>query len=331
MPQILVTGATGFLGSVLTRILVERGESVRVYRRETSSLDLLGGIERAVEHSVGDVLDPIALMDALSGVDQVYHAAAWVTFEGRTERTRLMRTNVDGTGTVVNAALRAGVDRFVHVSSMAAFGRPELPDGIIDESCEWQRSKINTTYAHSKYLSELEVRRGVAEGLDAVIVNPALMFGIGRPGSNTRRIVDRIRTGRLPAIPAGGTNVVDVVDVADGAIRAMAKGKTGERYFLGSQNLGWAEILDELASALGAQLPRLNLSPRPALALAYATEALAFVTRSKPLITRETARSASRTYRYSNRKARDELGWDPRPFEDTARRISEALRSNGRE
>lgn len=330
MSDVLVTGATGFLGSVLTRMLVERGERVRIYRRESSSLDLLDRCDRAVEHTIGDLLDPIALADALTGVSRVYHAAARVSFEGSADRAPLMRTNVDGTATIVNAALRAGVDRLVHVSSMAAFGRPDHPDGIIDEDCEWQRSKTNSTYAHSKYLAELEIQRGVAEGLDAVIVNPALMFGVGRPGTNTRRIIDRVRSESLPAIPSGGTNVVDVEDVADGMLRAMHRGTAGERYFLGSENLGWHEILDELAAALGSRPPRLKLSRRPALALAYASEAVAFVTRSKPLITRETARSASRTYRYSNRKAKAELGWEPRSFAETARRISIALQTNGR-
>lgn len=323
MSLVLVTGATGFLGSVLTRRLIRRGESVRIYRREQSSMDLLDGVERRVEHAVGDILDPIALQDALTGVEFVYHAAARVSFGGRSERRRLMKVNVDGTSAVVNAALTNGVRRLVHVSSMAAFGRPDRPDGIIDEESEWQRSKVNSLYAQSKYLSELEIHRGIAEGLESVIANPALIFGLGRPGDNTRRIIDKIRTGTMPAIPAGGTNVVDVDDVADGLIRAMEHGRCGERYFFGSENLSWDEIIGELAGAFDAQPPRLKLGPLPALALAYASEAVAFLTRTRPIITRETARAASRTYRYSSAKARRELDWQPRPFRETARRIAE--------
>lgn len=325
MSLVLVTGATGFLGSVLTRKLVAQDLVVRVIRRETSSMDLLDGVEQRVEQVVGDIRDPAALDAAFDGVSYVYHAAARVGFGGRRERQAMMRVNVDGTAAVINAALRHDVERLVHVSSMAAFGRPDRPDGVIDERSEWQRSRANSVYAHSKYLSELEVHRGIAEGLDAVIANPSLIFGAGRTGDNTRRIIERVRTGTLPAVPSGGTNVVDVLDVAEALILAMGRGRSGERYFLGSENLSWRTIIDELARAFDVDPPRLQLAPLPALGLAYASEALAFVTGAGPLITRETARVASRTYRYSNRKARRELGWNPRPFSVTARRIADEI------
>lgn len=323
--MILVTGGTGALGSTLTRRLVSAGSEVRIYRRQTSSLDLLEGIAGSVRHAIGDVTDPVALEDAMTGVEEVYHAAAHIGFGGRREREILFRVNVDGTAAVVNAALRAGVRRFVHTSSMAAFGRPDRPEGLIDEESEWQRSRVNSTYAYTKYLSELEVRRGIAEGLDAVIVNPALIFGAGRAGENTRRIVDRIRTESLPASASGGTNVVDVEDVADGMIRAMRQGRAGERYFLGSENLRWREIIRILAEAFRVEPPRWTLPAAPAMALAYGSEAIALVLRTEPLITRETARSASRFYRYSNRKAVEELGCTFRPFSETAQRIAREL------
>ena len=127
---------------------------------------------------------------------------------------------------VVNAALARGVERLVHTSSVAAFGRTENAEHVIDETSEWQRSRLNTEYARSKYLAEREVHRGVAEGLDAVMVNPALVFGVGRPGENTRQIAERVRDRKLPAVPSGGTNVVDVRDVADGHVRAMVRDGT---------------------------------------------------------------------------------------------------------
>ena len=323
--MVLVTGATGLLGSTLVRRLLEKGRQVRIFRRETSTLDLLEGVSHAVDHFTGEIDDPLALMEAMTGVEEVYHAAAFIGFGGGRERQQLFRVNVDGTAAVVNTALAAGVRRLVHTSSMAAFGRPDRPDGIIDETMEWQRSKANSTYAYTKYLSEMEVRRGLAEGLDAVIVNPALIFGVGRPDDNTRRIVDRIRTERLPAMSSGGTNVVDVEDVADGMMRAMERGRTGERYFLGSENLSWKSIIRTFAAAFDVRPPKFTLSARPATALAYASEAAAFVLRTQPLITRETARSASRFYRYSNRKAVEELGCSFRPFRETAERIARAV------
>lgn len=325
MANVLVTGATGFIGSELTRQLVAQGEAVRILRRPASALDLLGDTATQVEHAVGDVTDPASLVQAMEGIRRVYHAAAYVGFEGRSDRERLHHVNVTGTAHVVNAALKTGVERLVHTSSMAAFGRPEKAEGMLNETAEWHRSRVNTEYAYSKYLAELEVYRGVAEGLDAVMVNPALVFGVGRPEENTRQIAEKVRDRRLPAIPTGGTNVVDVKDVAAGHILAMQHGRTGERYFLGSENLSWRTIIHTLAEAFGVPPPRLTLPPGPAMAVALLSEGFAFVTRTRPLITRETARSAARFYRYDNRKAREELGCSFRPFRETAERMAEAL------
>ncbi len=325
MPKVLVTGATGLLGSALTRHLVRSGADVRILRRETSRLDAIEDVVLSVEYAIGDLSDSVALRDAMAGIDFVYHTAAYISLGGRSDRDALMRVNVDGTARVVDAALETGIRRLVHTSSMAAFGRPERTDVIIDEQSEWHRSRANSVYARSKYLSELQVHRGIAEGLDAVIVNPALIFGIGRAGDNTRRLVDRVREERLPAIPCGGTNVVDVLDVVEGMTRSMECGRTGERYFLGSENLSWKHIIQTLSRAFGVQPPRRTLPRTPAMMLAYASEAFSALTRSRPQITRETARNASRFYQYSNRKAVEELGCTFRPFADTAQRLAALL------
>lgn len=321
----LVTGATGFIGSELVGQLLATGTEVRILRRATSRLDLLGDAVDKVEHAIGDVTDPGSLLRAMRGVHRVYHTAAFVGFGGKKDHAALARVNVGGTANVVNAALKAGVERLVHTSSIAAFGRPEHEAGILDETAVWHASRVNTAYAVSKHEAELEVYRGLAEGLDAVMVNPALVFGIGRPGENTREMAEKLRDGKIPAVPVGGTNVVDVRDVAAGHIAAMHHGATGERYFLGSENLYWRTIFDTLAEALGVEPPRRTLSPTPALALATASEAVAFLTRTRPLITREIARSAARFYTYSNQKAIDHLGCTFRPFRETARWMAQTL------
>ena len=321
----LVTGATGFIGSELTRQLLQQGANVRILHRATSRLDLLGEAAHHVEHALGDVTDPPSLHKAMDGVDRVYHAAAYVGLGGRRDRAQLHQVNVYGTACVVNAALEAGVERLVHTSSIAALGRPEQPQGSIDETAEWRASPTNTAYAISKHEAELEVYRGIAEGLDAVLVNPSLVFGVGRPGENTRRIAERIRDGKIPATPTGGTCVVDVEDVAAGHLRAMRYGKTGERYLLGGDNLSWKTIFETLAEAFGVAPPRRMMPPGVAMTLATLAEAAAFVTRRPASFTRKMARSTARVYTYDNRKAIEELGCAFRPFADTARRIAQAI------
>lgn len=322
MAEVLVTGATGLLGSTLTRRLVASDENVRILRRASSRLDLIADFSHRCEHVIGDLNDIPSLTRAVDGVEVVYHAAARVSLGGRREREHLMRVNVDGTAALVNASIRAGIRRFVHTSSMAAFGRSDRPDGVITEDAEWYRSKANSAYARSKYLSELEIHRGIAEGLDAVIVNPSLIFGVGYGGENTMRLVERVQRERLPAIPTGGTNVVDVLDVADGMVLAMRHGETGERYFLGSENLAWKQIIHTLANAFGCRPPQWTLPRRPAVALACLTETWALATGTAPLLTRANARSMARVYEYSNRKAVEELGCSFRPFTSTAARLA---------
>lgn len=331
--MLLVTGATGFLGATLVHQLVTAGASVRILRRTTSRLDLLGDTAGAVEHAIGDVTDRASLEAALDGIDGVYHAAAYVGFGGAKDADQLHRVNVRGTAHVADAARVADVGRLVHVSSIAALGRSEAhagPGGTpIDETATWTPSKLNTAYAESKYLAELEVQRAIAEGLDAVLVNPAVIFGPGRPGENTMQIVEQVRDRKLPAVPSGGTCVVDVEDVASGMRRAMADGATGERYIFGGENLSWRALIDTLAAALGVPAPTRTLPPRLALAAATLMEAGSFVTRRHSNITRESVRMASRSFRYSNAKARADLGCTFRPFAATAARIASVVASPG--
>lgn len=324
--SILVTGATGFIGSELVRQLLDKGEAVRILRRRTAKMDLLGEAAGRVEHAEGDVTDVFSVQEAMQGITHVYHTAGYIGFGGKREREQLYRVNVAGTANVVNVALEAGVQRLVHTSSMAAFGRPMQPTDVIDETSQWTPSRANSAYAQSKYEGELEVFRAIHEGLDAVIVNPALVFGVGRKSENTRQIAERIRDQRLPGIPTGGTNVVDVRDVAAGHIAAMERGRTGERYFLGAENLSYDTIIRMFANAFGVPPPKRVVRPRPALFLATLIEFASRLTGSHAVLTRETVRNASTFYRYDNRKAVQELGLQFRPFEETVRWMAGALR-----
>lgn len=322
----LVTGATGLLGSTLTHQLLADGRDVRILHRSTSSFDLLGGASDRVERVTGDLTDARSVCRAMHGAQHVYHTAALIENQGNADQ--LYRVNVGGTANVVNAALEAGVRRLVHTSSIATLGLPDDASQTVavDEASPWRPTARDSAYARSKYKAELEVHRGIAEGLDAVIVNPSLIFGAGRPGTNTRRIVDAVRSGWLPGVPVGGTNVADVRDVAAGLRRAMARGTTGERYILGGENRSWHAIVATLADALGVDSPRRTIPPGVLITAGWLAEGAALLTGTTPRFSRALARSASRMRRYDNSKAIAQLGCSFRPFTETARRIARKLR-----
>ncbi len=324
--KVLVTGSTGFVGSVLTRQLVDQGADVRIFRRDTSSLNLLGAVADEVDHAVGNITHARSLYDAMTDVDRVYHVAGKVSFDPRDDEA-LRRINADGTANVVNAALEADVDRLVHTSSIAALGRPPASETRIDETTPWEGGVHRSAYARSKRRAEMEVHRGIAEGLDAVIVNPAVIFGVGGPDTNTRRIVDAVRSGWMIAVPPGGTNVVDVKDVAAGHRAAMTNGESGRRYILGGDNRSWQSIAAALATTFGRKPPQYTIPGSVLRTGAVVAEAISMVTRTRPLLPRSIARTASCTYRFDSTRAQEELGCTFRSFDDTAARIAKALTS----
>lgn len=283
------------------------------------------GSVKGVEIVEGDILDPDAVEAAVKGVNEVYHCAAFVGFGGKAEVPRMMEVNVGGTATVLEAARRAGVRRVVHTSSIAALGRSATTTGCLNEGAVWTESPLNTAYAQSKHLAELEVHRAIAEGLDAVMVNPSLIMGPGRSGENTTLVAERVRDGKVPAIPSGATNVVDVEDAALGHIVAMERGVTGERYILASENLQWETIIRTLAEGFGVDPPKRRVSMRTAWWLGAMSEVVGTIIRRPPLMTRETARVTGHHSCYENERARVELGLTFRPFQETAMRLVAAL------
>ncbi len=234
--KILVTGSTGFIGGALCQALVAQGgHSVRAFHRVNSSLRLLEGLP--VEHAIGDLTQPATLTAAMEGIEAVFHAAAWM---GDSEPGRLYAVTVEGTRAVLRAARQAGVRRLVHTSSVAALGVPP-PHRVtlMDETHTWNIRPEQYPYGYAKYLAELEIQKEVAQGLDAVIVNPALVLGAGDIHRGSTSILLKVAQRKVGVTMEGGLNVVHIQDVVNGHLKALECGQTGERYILGGQNLSY--------------------------------------------------------------------------------------------
>jgi dihydroflavonol-4-reductase len=309
----LVTGASGFVGSSVARLLVAAGRSVRVLMRPSSDRRNIAGLD--VESCEGSLEDGASLVAALDGCAELYHVAAdyrlWVP-----DPAAMFRANVDGTRTLMEAALAAGVNRIVYTSSVATLGI--VPGGIADETTPSAYADMIGPYKQSKFLAEIEVNRLVAtHGLPAVIVNPSTPVGPRdiKPTPTGRMIVEAA-TGKMPAFVDTGLNLVHVEDVAAAHLLAAEKGRVGERYILGGENLSLARILAEVAALSGRKLPTIQLPIAPLFPLAFAAEALARVTGKEPFVTLDGLRMARKTMFFSSDKAMRELGYAPRPVRE---------------
>jgi dihydroflavonol-4-reductase len=259
--KILVTGSTGFIGSHLCKALVEQGHAVRAFHRPNSPLTGLQGLE--LEHSMGDITHPEELTEAMRGVESVFHTAAFV---GRRDPRLIYQISVDGTRNVLEAARRAGVRRVVHTSSVAALGVPLEQDHRkseplmpMNENHSWNIPAGRWPYGYHKHLAELEVQKAVAAGLEAVIVNPALVVGAGDLNRIAGDSVIRTAKGGIPVVIKGGLSVIHIADVVHGHLAALEHGKPGERYILGSENLTHVQYLQMIAEAAGVRAPALVL------------------------------------------------------------------------
>ncbi len=306
----LVTGATGFVGSNVAATLAARGDRVRVLRRSTSRLDALEGVP--VEHCVGDILDPDSLAAAVQGCEVVFHSAAMSQY-WRIGRETIYQVNVQGTRNVMQAALKAGVERVVHTSSVAALGYS--PKGRpIDESHTFPAELSWFPYGHSKHLAELEVQKAVDQGLPAVIINPTIIIGPRDINFVSGSLLRASVKGQLRVVPPGGSNVVHSDDVVAAHLAAAESGRPGERYIVGGENLSHWDAAVVIASVTGGARPLLVL-PRWILpALARLVDALNQLTSQPPLVTGEQIRLGGETFYVDSSKAIRELGLRPAPF-----------------
>jgi dihydroflavonol-4-reductase len=308
---VLITGAAGFIGSAVARAAAAQGYRVRVLVRASSPRDNLAGLDAEVFEA--DMRDQAAVEQALAGVRCLLHVAADYRLWAR-DPEEIVRNNLAGTAAVMRAALAARVERVVYTSSVATLRvGPATVESREDEPLAPQEAI--GAYKRSKILAERLVERMVLEdNLPAVIVNPSTPIGPRdlRP-TPTGRIIVEAASGRMPAYVETGLNVVDVADVAEGHLLALAQGRVGERYILGGENLMLRELLGEIALLAGRRAPRLRLPVAPLIPLAHAAEAMARLSGHEPFLTVDGLRMSRNRMFFSSAKAGRELGYRPRP------------------
>jgi dihydroflavonol-4-reductase len=314
---VFVTGASGFIGSAVARKLVEAGFSVRALVRTTSRRNHLTGL--GLQLVEGDLLDRRAIRTAMNDCRYVFHVAADYRLWAR-DRREIFATNVAGTRAVMEEAMRVGVERVIYTSSVATLGLRS--DGTpADEAVSLSDQEGIGAYKRSKIAAEHLVRALVAQkGLPAIIVNPSTPLGPGdlRP-TPTGRIVVAAASGRIPAFVDTGLNLVHVDDVAMGHIAALDRGRIGERYILGGQNVLFSQMLCDIAELMGRRGPRFRLPWCSALPIACAAEAVAWVTGREPLTTLDGVRLAKHHMFFSPAKAEQQLGVRARPYVEALR------------
>lgn len=324
MKDVLVTGGTGCIGSNLAAMLVERGCSVRLLRRERSDLRGISGID--VEHCIGDIRDAEAVRRAMRGCDTVFHTAAVVSFARRNARMQ-HDVNVLGTRTVVEACLAAGVTHLVHTSSVATIGH--VPPGELATERTPFNWSLRSGYRVSKLKAEHEVMKGIERGLDAVIVNPSVVVGERDVYRHGGQIVLSVKKGRVPAYIDGGMSVVYVGDVVRAEIAAAGRGRRGERYIVSGENLTHKDIFTLTAKIVGGFRPLFKLPIpflRGAAALMEKASNLAGV---EPLISPDLVEGAGKYSWFDCTKAQRELGHRVTPFEVAVRSAFEWYRTHG--
>ena len=294
--MIFVTGATGLVGSHLIKSLIAKEKKVKALYRQ--AVPVFAGSDQC-DWVQGDILDPIFLSESLEGVDYVYHCAAIVSF-APSAAAKMIQSNVDGTANIVNACLLQKVKKLVFVSSVAALGRIRESEAI-DESMHWTPETSNSVYGQSKYLAELEVWRGMEEGLPMAIVNPVIILGAGDWNNGSSGIF-KSAYNEFPWYTNGMSGFVDVLDVVDAMQLLMERPITGQRYVLSAENLTYQTIFNKIAEAFGKRPPYKKVTPFLA-GIVWRLEAFkGFFTGKAPLLTKETAATAQATVRFNNQK-----------------------------
>jgi nucleoside-diphosphate-sugar epimerase len=319
--MILVTGASGLLGSALIKKLVDNGEQVRaIYRSEIPSIE--GGDK--VAWVKADIQDILSLEDAMEGIATVYHCAGMVSFNPKNKQ-QLHKVNVEGTANVVNACLEKGVKKLLYVSSVAALGRIR-EDQPINETMQWTEETSNSEYGKSKFLGEMEVWRGIGEGLKAVIVNPVIILGEGDWEKGSTEIFKTIYD-EFPWYTEGISGFVDVQDVVRAMTDLMHNDVFAQRFIISGVNISYHTLFNKIAAAFNKKAPHKKVTPFIAEVVWRLEAVKGMITGKSPLLTKETARTAQAKVNFDNSKLLKYLpSFSYTPIDETIARVCEHLK-----
>ncbi|HWZ16366.1 MAG TPA: NAD-dependent epimerase/dehydratase family protein [Mucilaginibacter sp.] len=320
--MILVTGATGFLGAELTRQLAQQGMLIRCTKRHNSVIpEVLLPFREQIDWVDADMMGLFALEDALKGVTQVYHCAAWVSLK-QADKKEMIRTNVAGTANLVNLCLLQPI-RMVHVSSVAAIGLAK-PGELISENHHLDLAAETDGYAISKLESEMEVWRGIAEGLDAVIVNPSIIIGANAGTKGSGQLFETVRKG-LKFYTDGSSGFVDVADVAKSMISLMNSNIHAERFIVSAENRNYKQITSEIANCFHIPPPA-NHAGGWMMGLAWrGAKIMSWLTGKAPALDKVSAQAATVIRNYDNSKIKKAIGIEFKPISDTIKEVCSPL------
>ncbi len=323
--MILVTGATGFLGAELAVQLLAVENKIRCIKRENSQIpNKLISFQNQIEWLNADILDFSDLEIVFEGITKVYHCAALVSFDPSLKK-RLLEVNAEGTANVVNLCIENDVEKLVHVSSIATLADAK-GDELVDETFFWEGFEKHEGYAVSKYRAEMEVWRGIHEGLNAVIVNPSLIIGEDAGSEGTGSLFETIRKG-INYFPIGGAGLVDVKDVAKAMILLMQSDISNERFILNGENILYKDLFENSATAFGIPTPKKALKPWMMNFAWRANQLKNLITGSKGGLNKTTVQGASKVSRFSNQKIKNAVGIEFISVKESITKIANSLKS----
>ncbi|KYG60702.1 dihydroflavonol 4-reductase [Bdellovibrio bacteriovorus] len=326
MMKILVTGANGFLGSWVTRALVNEGHHVYALVRPKSDLSELSGVQCKYVH--GDVTDVHSLLEAFKGVDTVFHLAGVIAYK-KSQRHLMDKVNVEGTANVVSVCREHKVRRLVYLSSVVAIGAGYTPQDILNEDSAYNISDLNLGYFETKHEAEKIVKKACDKGeINAVMLNPSTIYGAGDAKKGSRKMQLKVAQGKLKFYTSGGVNVVAVEDVVQGILSAWKNGRNGERYILSGENILIKDLFAMIAAEAGVKPPPYQMPDSVLHTVGAIGDAMEKLGLKGPL-SRENAYTATMYHWFDSSKAQKELGFKPRPAREAIHNSVQWMKDQG--